>query len=154
MNFRTVQTEAIEVYGISRKFSGNPSQRYDFEHTLWDTHLDNIPAKISREYDGKWYGIWQDDRYFIGREKSDAAGDGLEKCVIPAGTYTAFETEKGGFAGDELPKLHDLIFDAWLPNCEYTQAGKLEIEVYHLRTGQTARKRERYYEIWVPVELK
>lgn len=74
--------------------------------------------------------------------------------IIPAGKYAVFTTEKGGYAGDELPKLRDLIFNSWMPGSEYRQKSDFELEVYHLWTNRTERREKRYYEIWVPVENK
>ncbi|MCH5213218.1 MAG: AraC family transcriptional regulator [Oscillospiraceae bacterium] len=154
MNFRIVETEEIEVYGVSRHFNGTSAERYEMEHTMWATDCDFVPSQICEGFDGKWYGIWNDGHYMIARDKSDTTGVDLEKDIIPTGTYAAFTTEKGGYAGDELPKLHDLIFNSWLPDSGYVQAGNLEIEVYHLRTGDAERKKNRYYEIWIPIKEK
>lgn len=95
-----------------------------------------------------------DGHYMIARDKPDTTGADLEKYIIPAGAYAAFTTEKGGYAGEELPKLHDLIFKSWLPDSGYVRASDLEIEVYHLRTGDAERKKNRYYEIWIPIKEK
>ena len=154
MDFRIVETEKIEVYGVSRNFDGVSEERYELEHSMWATDRDFVIAQICKGFDGVWYGIWDDRNYIIARDKADTTGANLEKYVIPAGTYAAFTTEKGGYAGDELPKLHDLIFNSWLPDSGYVQAGNLEIEVYHLRTGDAERKKNRYYEIWIPIKEK
>ena len=154
MDFRIVEIGEIEVYGVSRKFEGTIEERYELEHIMWAEYNDNVPARICEGYDGEWYGIWQNGKYMTARKKFDTTGDNLEKYVIPAGTYAAFTSEKGGYAGDELPKMHELIFNSWLPNSEYVQSNDLEIEVYHLRTGKAERKRERYYEILIPVRAR
>ena len=154
MDFRIVETEEIEVYGVSRRFDVTDSERYELEHTMWGTDRDFVPKQICDGFDGVWYGIWNDGNYMIARDKADTTGENLEKYVIPAGTYAAFTTVKGGYAGDELPKLHDLIFNSWLPDSDYVKTGDVEIEVYHLRTGKAERKKNRYYEIWIPVKEK
>ena len=154
MDFRIVETEGIEVYGVSRHFDGASSERYELEHIMWATDCDFVPAQICEGFDGVWYGLWDGGNYMIARNKADTTGTNLEKYVIPAGTYAAFTTEKGGYAGEELPKLHDLIFNSWLPDSGYVQAEDREIEVYHLRTGDAERKKDRYYEIWMPVKEK
>ena len=153
MNFRIVETKAFEVYGVTRHFEGTSGERFEQEHIMWSDKCDFVSSEICAGFDGVWYGIWNNGDYMIARDRSDTTGNNLEKYIIPAGTYAAFETERGGYAGDELPKLHDLIFNSWLPNCEYTQTNNLEIEVYHLRADETARKKERYYEIWIPVKM-
>lgn len=58
----------------------------------------------------------------------------------------------GGLAWEEFPKLEELIFDAWLPISGYRQRGDLVIEVLHLWTDRELRKKNRYYEVWLPVE--
>lgn len=90
----------------------------------------------------------------IARERSDTKTDKLEMCKLPAGTYAAFKTECGGLAWEEFPKLFELIFDSWLPASEYRHKYDLVIEVLHLWTDHHMRKENRYYEVWIPVELK
>lgn len=85
----------------------------------------------------------------IARERSDTKTDKL-----PAGTYAAFKTECGELAWEEFPKLFELIFDSWLPASEYKQKYDLAIEVLHLWTDHDLRQKNRYYEVWIPVELK
>lgn len=63
----------------------------------------------------------------------------------------AFTTERGGYAGDVLPRLRDLIFNSWLPDSGYRQSADLEIEIYHLWTKREERREKRYFEIWVPI---
>ena len=65
-----------------------------------------------------------------------------------------FKTECGGLAWEEFPKLFELIFDSWLPASEYKQKYDLAIEVLHLWTDHDLRQKNRYYEVWIPVELK
>lgn len=121
---------------------------------MWALECDFVPGKICNGFDGIWYGLWSGNTYWIARSPEDAAVPGLETTVIPAGTYAAFTTERGGFAGDELPKLREQIFDAWLPDSGYVQKGDTEVEVYHLWTDRAERREKRYYEIWIPVEKK
>lgn len=90
----------------------------------------------------------------IARERSDTKTDKLEMRKLPAGTYAAFKTECGGLAWEEFPKLFELIFDSWLPASEYKQKYDLAIEVLHLWTDHDLRQKNRYYEVWIPVELK
>ena len=71
--------------------------------------------------------------------------------IIPAGEYAAFTSARGGFAGDEIPKLWSLIFDSWLPDSGYRLRSGDVIEVLHLWNNKAQRKMNRYYEIWVPV---
>ena len=52
-------------------------------------------------------------------KKEDVGFDGLEKIKIKSGKYAVFTTDKGGYAGDELSKTHDLIFNSWLKDTQY-----------------------------------
>lgn len=90
----------------------------------------------------------------IAREKADVKTLEVEARTLPAGTYAAFKTECGGLAWEEFPKLFELIFDSWLPASEYKQKYDLAIEVLHLWTDHDLRQKNRYYEVWIPVELK
>lgn len=57
---------------------------------------------------------FENGKYSIARKKEDVEFDGLEKIKIKSGKYAVFTTDKGGYAGDELSKTHDLIFNSWL----------------------------------------
>ena len=90
----------------------------------------------------------------IAREKADVKTFEVETRTLPAGTYAAFKTKCGGLAWEEFPKLFELIFDSWLPTSAYKQKYNLAIEVLHLWTDRNLRQKNRYYEVWIPVELK
>ena len=154
MDMRIVETTEIEVYGISREFGGAASERFEQEHTMWSNQFDDVPSQLCDNPVGVWYGIWDNGRYMIARDRADVTAPSPESYVIPAGKYAAFTTKKGGFAGNELPALRDLIFNSWLPDSGYVQNGDMEIEVYHLFGTDKVRKKERYYEIWVPIKEK
>lgn len=152
MEVKFMEVSGMEVFGVSRMMDGAAHNRFEFEHIMWSDDCDDIPKKICAGYDGAWYGIWDGARYAIAREREDVQGSGLESFHIPGGTYAVFTTQKGGFAGDELPKLHDLIHHSWLPDSGYRLVRDFEVEVYHLWTGRAERREKRYYEIWIPVE--
>ena len=164
MDFRLVEVKETEIFGISKPYNGkDDNDREELRHTMWADRLDNIPERIcegkfdqpgNTALDGVWYGLWQDGRYMIAREKDYVKTTQLERRLIPAGTYVAFTSERGGFAGVEIPKLFDLIFDSWLPASEYKLKNDIIIEILHLWTSRKLRKENRYYEVWIPVELK
>lgn len=151
MDFKIIETEEKVVYGISKKCPDD-ADRYELAHYMWSVDCEHIPEKISDGYDGTWYGIWHNNRYLIAREKADCQSDNLEKHVIPAGRYIVFTTERGGYAGEELPKLHNEIFNSYLPDSPYSLVSDYELEVYHLFTDRTERRKNRYYEIRLPIE--
>lgn len=152
MDFRIVDMPETKVYGISREFGCSAGERFEKEHIMWADTEDFVPGKISNGFDGEWYGIWAGGRYTIARKKEDISDKTLETHIIPAGKYAAFTTGKGGYAGDELPALRDLIFNSWLKSSGYRQKGDFELEVYHLATDREVRRKNRYYELWIPIE--
>lgn len=164
MDFRMLTLEQTEVYGVARQFDGQGDQtREDLRNTMWSEEYDDVPGQIctgrwnqagNHSYDGMWYGIWQDGKYAIAREKQTQKNDTLQRHSIPSGLYAAFQTERGGLAWEEFPKLFELIFDSWLPSSQYRQKGDMIIEVLHLWTDHDMRKKNRYYEVWIPVEKK
>jgi len=164
MDFRIIELEKTEVYGVSKQFDGQGYKtREELRHIMWSEESDDVPGQIcdgrwnqskNHSYDGMWYGIWQDDKYTIARAKADTKNNAFEKHIIPSGTYAAFKTERGGLAWEEFPKLFELIFDSWLPNSEYKQKGNLIVEIYHLWTDYDMRNKNKYYEVWIPIQRK
>ena len=164
MDFRIIELEDTVMYGVSKQYEGQGyKNREELRHPMWTETMEDVPGQIcngkwnepgSTIYDGVWFGIWQDGKYMIAREAKDAQNHDLERRVIPAGTYAAFTTERGTLAWEEFPKLFELIFESWLPSSEYKQKYDLAIEVLHLWTDYDLRKENKYYEVWIPVELK
>ena len=150
MSIKTV--DEFEVYGVTEHFGGTSDERFEKERSMWDENYDNAPKRICNGYNGTWYGIWNNGDYTIARMKNDTEFDDLERIVIPGGQYAVFTSEKGGYAGNELPKLHELIYKSWLPTSVYKAKSDLEIEVFHLWTDRAERREKRYYEIWIPIE--
>lgn len=162
MDFRIIELEETEVYGVSKQ---NDGQKYNLHlrNSMWADSLDDVPGQLcegrwnqpgSTSYDGAWYGVWQDGKYMIARERADVKTDKLEVRKLPAGTYAAFTTERGTRPWEEFPKLVELIFDSWLPSSEYRQKYDLAVEVLHLWTDRDLCRKNRYSEVWIPVELK
>ncbi len=165
MVLRIIELPETELFGISEQYDGEGyNNREELRSKMWWSS-DNtaVPNKIccakwdekgSTELDGVWYGIWQDGRYMIARERADIKAGNMETRVLPAGTYATFKTERGGNAWDEFPKLFEQIFDSWLPSSGYRQKSNLAIEVLHLWTDREVRRKNRWYEVWIPVEPK
>jgi len=150
MDFKIIELPQKKLKGLRKDFTGSAADRFAQEHAMWADHHDNAPAKISAGYPGTWYGIWDSGAYWIAREPADATGDGLSEVVIPGGVYAAFRTGRGGYAGEELPKLREQIFNAWLSGSGWRQSRDYEAEIYHL--APKSEWERRYYELWVPVE--
>lgn len=162
MDCRMMESPGIEAFGVSKRFDGQGyPTREALRHIMWDRDCENVPGQIcegewnqpgNTAYDGVWYGIWRDGNYMIAREKKETQNRRLESQRLPAGTYAAFRTKRGGLVWEEFPKLFALAFDSWLPPSGYRQKGDLAIEVLHLWTDRSLRQANRYYELWVPVE--
>jgi len=161
MDFRMIELSETKVYGISRKYEGYRN-REELRHVMWSEDEENIPCRICdgrwnqpgcTSFDGEWYGIWHEGRYMIARTEDNTADpDTLESAVLPAGRYAVFRTDPGGLAWEEFPRLFELIFQVWLPSSGYRLKSDRIVEVFHLWTDHGLRKKNRYYEVMVPVE--
>ena len=154
MNFRIVEFDGMEIYGISTPCYSSENSRYELARDVWSDECRHLPEKICDGYDGIWYAVWTSNSYTIARDKSNCTKEGLTKITVPGGKYAVFTTDKGGYAGCELPKLHEQVFEGWLPDSDYVMTSDFELEVYHLATDRATRRKERYYEIWIPVTEK
>lgn len=151
IKFKICDLEEFEVYGISKNFNCQSSDRFKQEMEMWSNDYEHYPEKICQDYDGIWYGIFENGKYSIARKKEDVEFNGLEKIKIKSGKYAVFTTDKGGYAGDELSKTHDLIFNSWLKDTQYNIKREYIIEVFHLATDRAKRRKNRYYEIYIPI---
>lgn len=164
MNFRIINLKETELYGMSMQYEGMAyPERETLRNLMWTDRLEDIPGRIcpgewnhptNRAHDGVWYGLWHNGRYMIAREKDKVKSIELEKIVLPEGLYASFTSEPGRNAWDEIPKLRDTMFNLWLPDSEYKHKGDLVIEVEHLWTDYEMRKNNKYYELWIPIEIK
>lgn len=151
MDFKIVETEKIELKGLCKQFSGTASDRFEQEHIMWVDNFGNVLNKINTAVSRTQYGIWDKGVYWIAADESCMVGEGFsDTIVIEPGAYAVFKTRYGGFSGDELPKLRELIFNSWLPTSGYRQTSDYEVEVYYLYPK--TEKEKRHYEIWVPIE--
>jgi AraC family transcriptional regulator len=151
IKFKICDLEEFEVYGISKNFNCQSSDRFKQEKEMWSIDYEHYPEKICQGYDGIWYGIFENGKYSITRKKEDVEFNNLEKIKIESGKYAVFTTDKGGYAGDELSKTHDLIFNSWLKDTQYNIKREYIIEVFHLATDRAKRRKNRYYEIYIPI---
>ena len=151
IKFKICDLKEFEVYGISKNFNCQSSDRFKQEKEMWSIDYEHYPEKICQGYDGIWYGIFENGKYSIARKKEDVEFNGLEKIKIKSGKYAVFTTDKGGYAGDELSKTHELIFNSWLKDTQYNIKREYIIEVFHLATDKAKRRKNRYYEIYIPI---
>ncbi len=149
MKFKIIENPAIKLKGISRKFTGQAKDRFEQDHIMWADHHDDVQNQVCRTVEGIWYGVWNKGVYSIAKNADEIDNPNLENITIPQGNYAVFSTDVGGFAGEELPKLREQIFDCWLPDSGHVQTSDYEIEVYYLYPKYE--KHKRHYEIWIPV---
>lgn len=155
MDFRLVNVSGLALRGIPQEFECEAGERFGQERAMWSPDQDRIMERVCKEGPGVWYGIWDCGRYWVAKPEPEALQDGTETVRVPAGTYAAFTSGRGGLAGEELRRLRELVFDCWLPDSGYRQAGGLEMEVYHLYAlHPREEKRKRFYELWIPVEKR
>lgn len=163
MDMQFIELKETRLFGLSRPYRDQGySHREELRNIMWSDRYDDVPGQIchgqwndasSGQMDGVWFGVWQgDESYMIAREKADCRSDALESFTLPAGTYAAFRTGKGGLAWEEFPRLFEQIFGSWLPSSGYRQKGTLAIEVLHLWADQAMRRKNKWYEVWIPVE--
>lgn len=164
MDMRLIELKETVLFGLTKPYE-NQGYKHpeELRNIMWSAKYEGVPNKIclkewdeenSEILDGVWFGLWKDGNYTIAREEAFVLGDPLEKHILPAGTYAAFKTGIGGNAWDEFPRLFELIFDSWLPSSPYKQKGNLAIEVLHLWGNREIRRKNRWYEVWIPIEPK
>ncbi|MBQ4321259.1 MAG: AraC family transcriptional regulator [Oscillospiraceae bacterium] len=164
MDLRFIELSETKLLGISRQYDGEGYEtREALRHILWSDEGIDVPLQLcegtwnqtgSTAFDGVWFGLWYDGRYMIARAPEDVKPGCFEEYTLPAGTYAALKTGCGGKAWEEFPRLFDLIFESWLPSSEWKLRGDLIAEVLHLQTDHDRRQKERWYEVWIPVERK
>ena len=152
MNFKIVDVSSFDVLGLSKRFDCQAGNRFKQENIMWSVDAEHYPEKICNGYDGVWYGIFDNGSYSIARNQQDVDSHNLERITVPAGKYAVFTTQKGGYAGTELPRLHELIFNSWLPGTNYKIKSEYIVEVYHLATNKAECRKNRYYEMWIPID--
>lgn len=153
MDFKLVELKGMALRGISQEFTGAAGERFQQEGAMWSMDQDRTMERICKEGPGVWYGVWDHGKYWVAKPEPEAIQSGTETVCVPAGTYAVFTTERGGMAGDELPKLHEAVFQSWFPDSGYRQTEDFEMEIYHLYPlHPREEKLKRYYELWIPVE--
>ena len=77
---------------------------------------------------------------------------GFEDIAIPSQTYVIFETPRCNYPMEIYDQLREQIVHEWLPSAAYQFTDGPEIVVTHWYSGE--HKKDRYVEIWLPVEKK
>ena len=123
IKFKICDLEEFEVYGISKNFNCQSSDRFKQEKEMWSNDYEHYPEKICQGYDGIWYGIFENGKYSIARKKEDVGFDGLEKIIesrmdkssigFNADVHEKIEAEVGEMFHKVLPQ--DLIKFGLIP---------------------------------------
>ena len=82
MNFRILEINRIVLRGISQKFAGKASGRFQQEHMMWADHHDDVQNKVCTTIPGIWYGIWDNGTYSIAKPQEDIHGGQLDHMII------------------------------------------------------------------------
>ena len=84
--------------------------------------------------------------YVLGEEFANH----LENVVIPQCTYAIFETERCKFPTMVFPDLRKRVVSEWLPTSGYQLKNAPEVVLSHWY--RVEKSKERYMELWIPVE--
>ena len=170
MNYRIEEKPEMILTGYKRRFTGVPGEREDQEcdfyvHTRPLQYMLNGMSRHPEDHfdvitnlndDGFDFWIAQELTPFMRENihKDSVLGDPwaneFENIVIPAHTYAVFETERCKYPTTVFLDLRKRIITEWLPGSGYQIADAPEITATHWYNHP--RDRERYYEIWLPIE--
>ncbi len=169
MNYRIENKPEMVLTGFKRHFSGVPGEREEQEKDMYlDTRplqyiLQGLSGCVDLNYD-VITNINDDgyDFYITYRltefHRNNLAKRGVlgektaqyyENFTVPAHTYAIFETERCAYPTEVFLELRKRIATEWLPTSGYRLAEAPEIVVTHWYRGNS---KERYRELWVPVE--
>lgn len=170
MEYVIKEMPELVVTGYKKRFSGVPGERAEQEKELYihtralqyllngmSTHPETMCNVIANVDDGGFdFWITQQLTESVRKNihKSSVLGDPyaneFEDLVIPAHTYAVFETERCRYPTTVFLNLRKRIVTDWLPGSGYRFADAPELVMAHWFEGD--RKKERYYELWIPIE--
>ena len=170
MNYRIEEKNEMILTGYKRRFLGIPGERLKQEEEMYITTrpLQYILQGLSGDFaetievvtniDDEGYDFYIADHLseynrnhldiVLGKDFSDY----YENITIPKCTYAVFETEKCQFPTVVSPGLRRKIASEWLPNSGYQLADAPELVVTHWYRDE--RRKQRYRELWIPIEKK
>lgn len=170
MDYRIENKPEMILTGYKRRFSGVPDEREEQEKDFYvhtrplqymlngmsnhpETHHNVI---MNADDDGFDFYITQElPRHMRERIHEDCVlgepyASMFENIVIPAHTYAIFETERCQYPTTIFLDLKRRIVSEWLPSSGYQFADAPEIVAAHW--FDPPKNKERYYELWIPVE--
>ena len=170
MNYRIEEKDEMILTGYKRRFAGIPGERLKQEEEMYVTTrpLQYILQGLSGNFaetidvitnidDGGYdfYIANQLSEYnrnhldiVLGKDFSDY----YENITIPQCTYAIFETEKCQFPTTLSPDLRRKIASEWLPGSGYQLADAPELVITHWYRDE--KRKQRYRELWIPIEKK
>ena len=170
MNYRIEEKNEMILTGYKRRFAGLPGERLKQEEEMYVTtrpfqyilqglsgnFADTIEIVTNINDDGyDFYIATQLSEYnrnhldiVLGNDFSDY----YENITIPKCTYAVFETEKCQFPTVVSPDLRRKIASEWLLNSGYQLADAPEFVVTHWYRDE--KRKQRYRELWIPIEKK
>ncbi len=172
MNYRIENKPEMILTGYGRRFEGAPGgrlkQEADFTMRTRPQQylLQGVDTFENASSSASVVMNVNDDGFdfFLGRFLSDKARADMasefslgpeyaalfQDIAIPAHTCAVFETERCGYPTETFLDLRARIVSEWLPSSGYQLSDAPEITVYHWYGGE--RRRERYIELWMPIE--
>ena len=170
MNYRIEEKDEMILTGYKCRFAGIPGERLKQEEEMYVTTrpLQYILQGLSGDFAKTIEVVTNinDEGYdfYIAGHLSEYNRNHLdivlgqdfsgyyENITIPKCTYAVFETEKCQFPTVVSPALRRKIASEWLPNSGYQLADAPELVVTHWYRDE--RKKQRYRELWIPIEKK
>lgn len=170
MNYRIEEKDEMILTGIKRRFSGVPGERMQQEEKMYMTTrafqyiLGGMAGNVENNYnvitnvgeDGYDFyiasllpGFLRDNlhkEHVLGEEFANH----LENIVIPQCTYAIFETERCKYPTMVYLDLRKRVVSEWLPTSGYQLKNAPEVVLSHWYRGEKCK--ERYMELWIPVE--
>ena len=170
MNYRIEEKDEMILTGYKRRFAGIPGERLKQEEEMYVTTrplqyiLQGLSGNFAKTIDVitniddggyDFYIANQLSEYnrnhldiVLGKDFSDY----YENITIPQCTYAIFETEKCQFPTTLSPDLRRKIASEWLPGSGYQLAGAPELVITHWYRDE--KRKQRYRELWIPIEKK
>ena len=170
MNYRIEEKDEMILTGYKRRFAGVPGERLKQEEEMYITTrpLQYILQGLSGDFsetidivtnmDDEGYDFYiaghlsEYNRNHLDIVLGKDFSDYYENITIPKCTYAVFETEKCQFPTVVSPELRRKIASEWLPNSGYQLADAPELVVTHWYRDE--RRKQRYRELWIPIEKK
>lgn len=175
MDYKIIERPETVMTGISRRLAGSPGERSEQEADFYTSTREQQYALqwLSRDYETSVLAVDNcgDDGFdccigaFLPKKtyenlEDDFGEEGLKKyknLAVPAGTYIVCETEKREFPTEVFLDLRRDMVSELLPNLGYQLRKAPELEISHWfwsndEAENDSVKKNRYIEIWLPVE--